>query len=426
MRNKIQFLKNYLLPIFLVIYGAMFVLTNAPLNLVDGVLYFSLLIILALALILGNRFPQRERLIWMICNTLFAAVTLYWITTDLFGTFSTSEQTGRVETSQEDTSIKTATVPSEETTQKPISLSPPEFLERTRQQAPFADLNQKLTDIMKSEDFTKMIEESRETGITPEPLTSFSKFQKYLVSQGLTEVGNIDIENMFQDAFQEHFPGKVPAALDNEMKNNFVLTIQKFGYEKAKKEFLKNPRNALWLSARFDPVLDMGKTLGTWPERLIADNFGDRTINEILGIPSAIPSLSSEPTLLETSSTQLTEIFSDTELDHTIPQEPVEVVKDNITLMEKNTPQILHEDITPENIAEIEPIPPKLPTFQDFENTLRQQFDPERFSPRRINAAIQTLNQYGPEEGLRKLKVSDSEVAREVQRLIEGQQEDNY
>ena len=58
-----------------------------------------------------------------------------------------------------------------------------------------------------------------------------------------------------------------------------------------------------------------------------------------------------------------------------------------------------------------------VPTDADFETALRQRFSPERF-----NTAMQTLNRYGPKEGLRRLKESDPEVAAQVERLIERKQ----
>lgn len=56
----------------------------------------------------------------------------------------------------------------------------------------------------------------------------------------------------------------------------------------------------------------------------------------------------------------------------------------------------------------------------DFEIGLREHFLPERF-----NRAIQTLNQYKPEERLRRLKESDPGVAAHVERLIQQHKEDN-
>ncbi len=80
-----------------------------------------------------------------------------------------------------------------------------------------------------------------------------------------------------------------------------------------------------------------------------------------------------------------------------------------------NTQQTGIETLTP-TLPEF----PELPTNKSFETALREQFSPERF-----NRALQTLNQYGPEEGLRRLKDSDPEVAKQVERLLPKRQENS-
>ena len=72
------------------------------------------------------------------------------------------------------------------------------------------------------------------------------------------------------------------------------------------------------------------------------------------------------------------------------------------------------EEIETEILKMFLPDVPELPTETSIENTLR-----EHFSPQRLNTAMQTLNRYGPEEGLRRLKESDPEVATRVEQLIQ-------
>ncbi|MDE0323108.1 MAG: hypothetical protein OXN27_04235 [Candidatus Poribacteria bacterium] len=62
----------------------------------------------------------------------------------------------------------------------------------------------------------------------------------------------------------------------------------------------------------------------------------------------------------------------------------------------------------------------ELPTEENSETTIRERFSPERF-----NRAMQTLSRHGPEEGLRKLKETDPEIAKHVERLINRKQEGN-
>ena len=63
---------------------------------------------------------------------------------------------------------------------------------------------------------------------------------------------------------------------------------------------------------------------------------------------------------------------------------------------------------------------PELPNRKSLETALRTQFSPDRF-----NRAMQTLNQHGPEVGLRRLKKSDPEVAKQVERLLPKPQEND-
>lgn len=63
---------------------------------------------------------------------------------------------------------------------------------------------------------------------------------------------------------------------------------------------------------------------------------------------------------------------------------------------------------------------PKMPNNGDFEKTLR-----ERFSPHRFNAAMQALTQYGPQEGLRRLKESDPDIATHIERLIRPEKDND-
>jgi hypothetical protein len=59
----------------------------------------------------------------------------------------------------------------------------------------------------------------------------------------------------------------------------------------------------------------------------------------------------------------------------------------------------------------VSPEPPALPTDAEFETTLKERFSSERFE-----RAMSTLERYGPEEGLRRLKENDPEIAEQVER----------
>ncbi len=95
-----------------------------------------------------------------------------------------------------------------------------------------------------------------------------------------------------------------------------------------------------------------------------------------------------------------------------------ESFSENILTLE----DILTDEATPQqtDIESFVPSPknPELPTQKRLETALRAQFSPDRF-----NRAMKTLNQYGPQEGLRRLKDSDPEVAKQVERLLPKRQE---
>ena len=62
-------------------------------------------------------------------------------------------------------------------------------------------------------------------------------------------------------------------------------------------------------------------------------------------------------------------------------------------------------------LTDVPKTPTNLPTVEGLEASLKEQFSSERF-----DRAMSTLERYGPEEGLRRLKESDPEVAEQVER----------
>ena len=64
-----------------------------------------------------------------------------------------------------------------------------------------------------------------------------------------------------------------------------------------------------------------------------------------------------------------------------------------------------------ERVTDALPPLPEPPTGNDIETVLREQFTPARFE-----RAMSTLERYGPEEGLRRLRESDPEVAKQVEK----------
>ena len=62
-------------------------------------------------------------------------------------------------------------------------------------------------------------------------------------------------------------------------------------------------------------------------------------------------------------------------------------------------------------LIDVPTAPTHLPTVEGLETSLKEQFSSERF-----DRAMSTLERYGPEEGLRRLRESDPEVANQIER----------
>lgn len=173
------------------------------------------------------------------------------------------------------------------------------------------------------------------------------------------------------------------------------------------RQFGENPAQSSWVLAHF-----LGE--GEWAWAV------DIRKNAASIVAEAMPETDMpEPFFTET---EPTEVFSDTtgateeKLDTQTQNSPFREVTPNRDTFEeiRQSPEALETEFTKEIFSEF----PDLPTEADFEKTLR-----ERFSPQRLSTAMQTLAQYGREEGLRRLKESDPEIATHVERLIQPNKE---
>ena len=255
---------------------------------------------------------------------------------------------------------------------------------------------QKIRDIIGSDDFIRQMKESAEAGTEPKPLQSLSSFRDYLVSQGMTEYANVDVspsalERHFQSIFQKHHPDTDPKDLDPEMRQHFIEMIEKHGERRGRMTFLQTPEVAIWGTGRFN-IFDQGggETISQWMDAVYIESFG-----EAGDTSTDADTVTANPR-------------SDTELDlHTIaPIEPE-------TVPPVSPPASVEAEKV---LTQVSPHPPALPTEPalsaepEFENTLK-----ERFSSDRFDRAMDTLERYGPEEGLRRLRENDPEVAKQIE-----------
>lgn len=65
---------------------------------------------------------------------------------------------------------------------------------------------------------------------------------------------------------------------------------------------------------------------------------------------------------------------------------------------------------------------PQLPTEASFEKAFRAHFAPEDFSNERLHGALETLNKYGVQEGIRRLTKTDPDVANHFKTLLNSKE----
>lgn len=222
----------------------------------------------------------------------------------------------------------------------------------------------------------------------------------------------------FTKEYRQVFPTGEPAALEMEMRNRLTELIRNvdmnpaamvegdpgdsYLFDEVVMEFLANRQNMAWMMGQFQGDY---QAFGEW----VVDVF-----------QNAIPT---------TNTGTVQGVAHEHEHAPTDREQPLDVTDETIrsaigvdeavsTQPSRNKGADTRQETAAE-YAKTLVFRLELPSKESLETVLRGQFSPERF-----NRAMQTLNQYGPEEGLRRLKVSDPEVATHVERLIQTKQED--
>lgn len=273
-----------------------------------------------------------------------------------------------------------------------------------------APLRNRIVSVLTRSDLKEQIKEGATDGKMPEPLTSISKFQEYLVEQGMTEYKDLDLTNHYQKVFQKYFPGKVPSDMDTEMKAQLIENILEMGYEAGPVAFRNVPENTVWLVARFDP---MGEELGRWTDLVLADDFGATATPDEIAVSSSRQATVNSPSP------------KDIELPIPLTQSPPPVEglledQDPMETAEKNDPVNLQPtDRMAAEAARAEATLIKWLNAQDWDDVLSEEIGDPRFTPQQLDSALEIINRYGPEEGLRRIKESDPAVTKHLERLIE-------
>lgn len=264
---------------------------------------------------------------------------------------------------------------------------------------------------------------ARKALLTPEELRKKQKYFEVVESSEFLELvrngANMDerhnfmadkglnvTRNITEVFFREVFPTGAPADYEPEMRAKLSRLIAENGGISLEvlEAFSADPRAMSWIIGQFQGDYELNGELTKWLKDV------DQT-SVLSGTPRV-------DTITKPNATS-----------HI--QEPLPAPGDNTTV---EAPQEPFQNKTDEGIGTIAPIPegnvsleaefikeltpefPKpseFPTQKTVETTLR-----EHVSPERLTRAMATLNQYGLQEGLRRLKTSDPELAKQVEQLI--------
>ena len=226
------------------------------------------------------------------------------------------------------------------------------------------------------------------------------------------KVINLSGEEIMDIVFRAFFP--TGSSIDYEpMMRKRVAEIALENPLKNKYEILKmfrddDPSNTIWNLVHFngsDKVYE-------WAENILQNPAG--TIAEFTRVGTVIDPALPQTVRMFTANPSTTNGIE--ENNDILPRQREDIfsLKDNTQVLQSiEKPEVA---LTNDILADI----PNLPTNADFEEALREHFSPQRF-----NSAVQTLNQYGPKEGIRKLKESDPEVATHLEHLLQPNKETN-
>lgn len=224
----------------------------------------------------------------------------------------------------------------------------------------------------------------------------------------------------FMKAFREQFPTGEPEDFEPEMRRKYAELFKGLTEENGMEmvltqypKFIRDPRNRAWMKGYFNRDGNVSAWTSSIQQDILDANSQNGTAEQ-----EHRQTDSSVPDELDT----FLDLF---EQDDVTEEMNLQRDVNASDVFEEGTPaEMPNSPPEPPNIITVDTLePPELPTDESIEKQLRAHFDPERFSLQRLSAAMQTLNRYGPEEGSRRLKATDPEIAEYVKRILRKQQE---
>ena len=268
----------------------------------------------------------------------------------------------------------------------------------------------KMLEIFASPEFATFVEESGEY--------TTEGYYGFLASQGIPWDRDAYYREIQED-FQKHFPGETPKGVDPYMSQRLtnMITDQDMTFTEALMDFL-DEKTLAWVSARFP---NSYREFGDWAAGVMMTYTPPATDTPSTDTPFAVETATPIlPAPDMPADARITEAISpEKSLTPGVP--PAGAPADDDVLPESNIDSdAAFEAEIRALLEQTPPEAPELPSAAIFEKRLRETFSAQRF-----NTALQTLNRYGPEEGLRRLQKSDPEIATEFKRIIERKQEND-
>ena len=268
---------------------------------------------------------------------------------------------------------------------------------------------QQLMSILKSPAYEEFLES------TP---TKLGDFLDFFQEQGMP-INKSDVFDNFKGQLSTEFSDELEPRMRSQLSALFSNNEVEIGSDAGLRtlqqviaEFLSDEQNTAWMMAHFQGDYNA---------------FGQWTV-DILRNPTPLPT-ESLPVVedIDRVSISTRQDFSGADSVPTIELQQDSAQERRVEVPSGEDSELLGGSNEAEFPAQfmLEPLESReLSSEEGIEENLKTAMQ-DQFSPQRFNRAMQTLNQYGPEEGLRRLKVSDPEVATHVERLIQSKQEEH-
>ena len=246
------------------------------------------------------------------------------------------------------------------------------------------------------------------------PPTDITEVYAFFELQGLA----MDREHFMRE-FRKVFPVEAPEVLEAKMRRRLAdmvkdasVTLSTLNDENEEDidlfdsiimDFLADSENAAWMQGQFQ---------GDYQA------FGEWTV-DIFQNPTT-PTESLGTTVRDETPINIENDLLPERLDP--QQENVQEIPTELPMLENVDTDVASDTENNAILSEPFELPvftPELLTDEGFKQTLSESFSPERF-----NRAMQTLNQYGPKEGMRRLKELDPAVATQIERFVQQPKED--